>query len=102
MRRLLQPKNIMVSAHARTKEYDKSKYISILNIIQVSTAMHYITGVAFRDPLWMSDMHAVSPLSFQPLFNGVESWDQYPHFVRHASEVHAMELLLHLPACPKE
>ena len=35
MRRLLQPKNIMVSAHARTKEYDKSKYISILNIIQV-------------------------------------------------------------------
>lgn len=34
MRRLLQPKNIMVSAHARTKEYDKSKYISILNIIQ--------------------------------------------------------------------
>ena len=36
MRRLLQPKNIMVSAHARTKEYDKSKYISILNIIQAS------------------------------------------------------------------
>ena len=36
MRRLLQPKNIMVSAHARAKEYDKSKYISILNIIQVS------------------------------------------------------------------
>ena len=35
MRRLLQPKNIMVSAHARAKEYDKSKYISILNIIQV-------------------------------------------------------------------
>lgn len=34
MRRLLQPKNIMVSAHARSKEYDKSKYISILNIIQ--------------------------------------------------------------------
>lgn len=34
MRRLLQPKNIMVSAHARAKEYDKSKYISILNIIQ--------------------------------------------------------------------
>jgi hypothetical protein len=24
----------MVSAHARAKEYDKSKYISILNIIQ--------------------------------------------------------------------
>jgi tubulin gamma len=37
MRRLLQPKNIMVSAHARAKEYDKSKYISILNIIQVRT-----------------------------------------------------------------
>ena len=37
MRRLLQPKNIMVSAHARAKEYDKSKYISILNIIQVSS-----------------------------------------------------------------
>lgn len=35
MRRLLQPKNIMVSAHARAKEYDKSKYIAILNIIQV-------------------------------------------------------------------
>ena len=34
MRRLLQPKNIMVSAHARAKEFDKSKYISILNIIQ--------------------------------------------------------------------
>ena len=34
MRRLLQPKNIMVSAHARSKEFDKSKYISILNIIQ--------------------------------------------------------------------
>ena len=36
MRRLLQPKNIMVSAGARSKEWDKSKYISILNIIQVS------------------------------------------------------------------
>lgn len=35
MRRLLQPKNIMVSAGARSKEWDKSKYISILNIIQV-------------------------------------------------------------------
>ena len=35
MRRLLQPKNIMVSTHARAKEFDKSKYISILNIIQV-------------------------------------------------------------------
>ena len=30
-----QPKNLMVSAGARAKEYDKSKYISILNIIQV-------------------------------------------------------------------
>jgi hypothetical protein len=29
-----QPKNLMVSAGARTKEYDKSRYISILNIIQ--------------------------------------------------------------------
>ena len=38
MRRLLQPKNIMVSAHARTKEYDRSKYISILNIIQARCA----------------------------------------------------------------
>ena len=36
MRRLLQPKNIMVSAGARSKEWDKSKYISILNIIQAS------------------------------------------------------------------
>ncbi|EFN59947.1 hypothetical protein CHLNCDRAFT_29164 [Chlorella variabilis] len=34
MRRLLQPKNLMVSAGARAKEYDKSRYISILNIIQ--------------------------------------------------------------------
>lgn len=34
MRRLLQPKNVMVSAGARSKEWDKSKYISILNIIQ--------------------------------------------------------------------
>ena len=40
MRRLLQPKNIMVSAHARAKEYDKSKYISILNIIQVRVLQH--------------------------------------------------------------
>ena len=40
MRRLLQPKNIMVSAHARAKEYDKSKYISILNIIQVSSSLN--------------------------------------------------------------
>lgn len=35
MRRLLQSKNIMVSAHARSKEMANSKYISILNIIQV-------------------------------------------------------------------
>lgn len=34
MRRLLQSKNIMVSAHARSKETSNSKYISILNIIQ--------------------------------------------------------------------
>lgn len=34
MRRLLQPKNLMVSAHARGKDQDKSRYISILNIIQ--------------------------------------------------------------------
>lgn len=34
MRRLLQPKNLMVSSAARAKEFDKSKYISILNIIQ--------------------------------------------------------------------
>ena len=40
MRRLLQPKNIMVSAGARSKEWDKSKYISILNIIQVSVSLH--------------------------------------------------------------
>ena len=32
---VLQPKNLMVSAGARAKEYDKSRYISILNIIQV-------------------------------------------------------------------
>lgn len=37
MRRLLQPKNIMVSTGARSKDWDKSKYISILNIIQVTT-----------------------------------------------------------------
>ena len=30
-----QPKNLMVSAAGRAKDYDKSKYISILNIIQV-------------------------------------------------------------------
>ena len=35
MRRLLQPKNIMVSTHARAKEFERSKYIAILNIIQV-------------------------------------------------------------------
>ena len=34
MRRLLQSKNVMVSAHARSKETSNSKYISILNIIQ--------------------------------------------------------------------
>ena len=54
MRRLLQPKNIMVSAHARTKEYDKSKYISILNVIQVCSAPHpswdssHVTYIACR------------------------------------------------------
>ena len=35
MRRLLQPKNIMVSTHARAKEFERAKYIAILNIIQV-------------------------------------------------------------------
>lgn len=34
MRRLLQPKNLMVSPHARAKDSDQSRYISILNIIQ--------------------------------------------------------------------
>jgi tubulin gamma len=34
MRRLLQSKNIMVSAHAKAKESTSTKYISILNIIQ--------------------------------------------------------------------
>merc|ERR1719460_3377270 len=34
MRRLLQTKNVMVSAHARSKETSASRYISILNIIQ--------------------------------------------------------------------
>lgn len=34
MRRLLQPKNIMVSPHARAKDLSTAKYISILNIIQ--------------------------------------------------------------------
>lgn len=44
MRRLLQPKNIMVSAGARSKEWDKSKYISILNIIQASyRPVHFLT-----------------------------------------------------------
>lgn len=47
MRRLLQPKNIMVSAHARTKEYDKSKYISILNIIQVQLFLHVLLNECF-------------------------------------------------------
>eukprot|EP00887_Chlorella_sp_A99_P003183 scaffold9.g3183.t1 len=37
MRRLLQPKNLMVSSAARAKEFDKSKYISILNIIQTTS-----------------------------------------------------------------
>jgi hypothetical protein len=34
MRRLLQSKNIMVSAHAKAKDSTCAKYISILNIIQ--------------------------------------------------------------------
>lgn len=34
MRRLLQPKNIMVSPNARAKDAETSRYISILNIIQ--------------------------------------------------------------------
>lgn len=34
MRRLLQSKNVMVSAHAKSKEATCTKYISILNIIQ--------------------------------------------------------------------
>jgi tubulin gamma len=34
MRRLLQTKNIMVSTHTRSKDFNQSKYISILNIIQ--------------------------------------------------------------------
>lgn len=34
MRRLLQSKNIMVSAHAKAKDSLTCKYISILNIIQ--------------------------------------------------------------------
>lgn len=34
MRRLLQSKNIMVSAHAKAKDSTSAKYISILNIIQ--------------------------------------------------------------------
>jgi hypothetical protein len=52
MRRLLQPKNIMVSAHARAKEYDKSKYISILNIIQVGRHDGVPHGVMMVPPLW--------------------------------------------------
>lgn len=32
----------MVSAGARAKDYDKSKYISILNIIQVRPAVHSV------------------------------------------------------------
>ncbi len=50
MRRLLQPKNIMVSAHARAKEYDKSKYISILNIIQVSVVIPSLTSQTQPNP----------------------------------------------------
>ena len=34
MRRLLQPKNIMVSPHAKQRDLASAKYISILNIIQ--------------------------------------------------------------------
>jgi len=34
MRRLLQPKNIMVSAHAKPKDLSTARYISILNIVQ--------------------------------------------------------------------
>ena len=64
MRRLLQPKNIMVSAHARTKEYDKSKYISILNIIQVSLRTMHIgdrtMGIAPNFLLhWKTDADAI-------------------------------------------
>ena len=44
MRRLLQPKNIMVSAGARSKEWDKSKYISILNIIQVRPLLEKVVS----------------------------------------------------------
>ena len=53
MRRLLQPKNIMVSAHARAKEYDKSKYISILNIIQVClqhALLHHVLRLHYSCP----------------------------------------------------
>ena len=49
MRRLLQPKNIMVSAHARTKEYDRSKYISILNIIQARCVPSAAARSGIRD-----------------------------------------------------
>jgi len=34
MRRLLQPKNMMVSTHGKQRDHQESKYISILNIIQ--------------------------------------------------------------------
>jgi len=34
MRRLLQAKNIMVSSNIREQEFEESKYISILNVIQ--------------------------------------------------------------------
>ena len=42
MRRLLQPKNIMVSTHARAKEFERAKYIAILNIIQVWCSLSHL------------------------------------------------------------
>ena len=45
MRRLLQPKNLMVSTSARSKDHDKSRYISILNIIQVRAGGGALCGV---------------------------------------------------------
>lgn len=38
MRRLLQPKNIMMSA--RAQEHQAARYISILNVIQVGGCLH--------------------------------------------------------------
>ena len=72
MRRLLQPKNIMVSAHARTKEYDKSKYISILNIIQVQFPLPllwpHIYAATSRHSLivvcWLAEFVIMSCLGF--------------------------------------